>query len=143
MRPIMTTFTIALLSLIACGDWVEVRPSSAQDGPGGAGVHGTVSGVGGSSSGLGGETSCDCPAPPPPRKVELARAKCVGGFATLGVFAGALEFRDRAYDAWLHPTADETLGQQQALLQWGPEDGAFVRCPLGGEQMTATLWGFE
>ena len=135
-----TTFlaTTLLLAAIACGAEVRLTPAQAQDDPGNAGGTGGEATVGEAEL-----SACDCPSPPPPRKVEFARAECFGGFAVFGVFAGQLEFRDRAYDAWLHPTADETLGQQQALLQWGPEDGAFVRCPLGGEQMTATLWGFE
>lgn len=122
---------------IACGAEVRFAPASAQNGPGGAGGTGTTASAGGSDPG-----TCDCPAPAPPRKVEMARAECVGGFAVFGVFAGALEFRNRSYDAWLHPTADETLGQQQGRVEWDPEDGVFVRCPLG-EEMTATLWGLE
>lgn len=132
----MTALTLALLSVIACGDWVEVRPSSAQDGPSGAGGSGTVSSAGGSLPGLGGAPSCDCA---PARKVSLAKATCVEGVAAFGIFGGGLEFRDRDFSAWVHPSEDVTLQQAFAPVLWDPEVGVYVECADGA---SAELWGF-
>jgi len=134
-RPLALVTAITLCLAVACGAEVRLVPAQAQDGPGGTGTGGEA--AAGSEA-----ATCECPAPTPARKVELARADCVGGFAVFGIFAGDLQFRNRSYDAWLHPTADETLGQQQGRVEWDPEEGLFVRCPIGDE-MTATLWGLE
>lgn len=140
MRQIITAIaTTTLCLVVACGDWVELRPASAQDGPGGAGGTDTTAAAGGSDPGPG---TCDCPAPEPARKVELARAECVGGFASFADVTGpGMRQAIRGGDAWLEATSGPAK-QQQVHLQWDEQRGLFVRCPIG-EEMTATLWGLE
>lgn len=134
MRQIIIAITAATLCLaIACGAEVRLTPASAQDGKGGAG---------GDTAAGGSERVCDCPAPPPVIFVELARAQCVGGFAVFADITGpGMRQAIRGGNAWLEATGPNP-SQRQALLEWDPDRGLFVRCPIG-EVMTATLWGVE